>query len=174
MPAGVVVKLGATISMEGSILATINTDRSTTRARPRWGVAATGVVTALLAVVLLLELQNNWSFYTTGDPNSEALLLWTAVMAAVAAFVSGRFPVWGLWAGGTLACLVVLGLLLGGPQGLATSVVARHPGSPRVRHLGGAPVSGSRSRWKCAGVRRCLTHAPPASVADAAAGLLHK
>ncbi len=126
--------MGATISMEGSILATINTDRSTTRARPRWGVAATGVVTALLAVVLLLELQNNWSFYTTGDPNGEALLIWTAVMAAVAAFVSGRFPVWGLWAGGTLACLVVLGLLLGGPQD------SLPPSSPGIQDPQGSAI----------------------------------
>lgn len=77
-----------------------------------------GVVTALVVVVLLLQLRNNTLFYGTSDPNSEVPLIWTAVMAAVAAFSSGRFPVWGLWAGGTLACVVVLGLLFGGPQDL--------------------------------------------------------
>lgn len=104
--------------MEGGIVAATETDthRSITQEEPRWKLAAAGVVTALLLIVLLSELQRNWAYPSSGDPNSEAHLIWSALLAAVAAFACAQYPVLGLWAGGTLAAVVTIGLVFGGPE----------------------------------------------------------
>ncbi|WNB85770.1 hypothetical protein [Cellulomonas sp. ATA003] len=104
--------------MEGGTVTATRTDteRLTRRGRPRWKVVAAGVVVALLLVVLMNELERNWVSFSVGEPYNEGYLVWTAVMAAVAAFVGARFPALGMWAGGTLACLVAAGLLLGEPN----------------------------------------------------------
>lgn len=92
------------------------TDHLTAQGRPRWQVRVAGVAVALLWVVLMYELQQNWSLLPLREPHSEGFLIWSAVVAALAAFIGTRYRTLGLWAGGTLACLVVVGLLLGGPD----------------------------------------------------------
>lgn len=105
--------------MEGGIVAAAeaDTERSTTHGKSRLKIAAAGVTVALLLIILMSELQRNWAYLDSGGkPNSEAHLIWIAALAAVAAFAGGRYPVLGVWAGGTLAAVVAIGLVLGGPE----------------------------------------------------------